>query len=225
MSLRTASLVLFLFLASAFPLVLQAQSLSPGPELEVYLSREISDWRIEDGPTVETRVNRVGLSIRDHVAEGLWIGLHGGYLSLSQSGNSATQGMDLSGWYLGTSARWRFLRVGAVSMNLSGRYTYHEADDRVGDQDTRYSWHQYGAGVESVIRGESLALRLGADYTAIDGDERARGPIRHTRSLSEDEAVTVRAALDLLVDATGRISFQVEAGARRGAGVQFARQF
>jgi hypothetical protein len=221
-SLRLLALAL---LSTMVALPAVAQTYVGGSEFEVYLTREISDWRLQDGGTVETRANRLGLRIRDRVSEGLWVGIHGGYLWMNQSGNPATSGMDLSGWHLGTSARWRFLQVGVVSANLLGHYTYNEAEDSLDDQTTRYSWHEYGAGVESAMRWESVQLRFGADYTMLDGDERARGPIRHTRSLSEDEAVTLRAALDLLTDATGRITFQVETGARRGVGVWFARQF
>lgn len=222
-SYRSRVLLLALLVLSAT--AAQARTGTAGPELEVYLTREISDWRLEGGASVETRINRLGLSIRDHLADGLWVGIHGGYLGLTQSGNPATQGMDLSGWHLGTSARWRFLHAGALSLSLLGQYTYNEADDTAADQSTRYAWHEYGAGLESALRMESVQLRLGVDYTRVNGDEKATGPIRQTVSLSEDEPVTARAALDLLVDATGRITFHMESGGRRGAGIGFARQF
>ncbi|WP_018231495.1 hypothetical protein [Thioalkalivibrio thiocyanodenitrificans] len=202
-----------------------AQTRTVGPELEVYFKREISDWRPEGAGKVETRINRVGVLVRDHVAEGLWIGLHGGYLGLTQSGNPATRGMNLTGWHLGTSVRWRFLHAESMSVSLLGQYTYNEADDAADGQSTAYDWHEYGAGLETAVRLDRVRLRLGVDYTAVDGDERTRGLIRDTRSISEDEAISARAALDLLVDATGRITFQVEAGGRRGAGIWFARQF
>ncbi len=217
--------ILPLLLLLILPLAAQGQTRTSGPELEVYLSREVSDWRLEGGNTVESRMNRLGLSIHDRVGERVWVGIHGGYLELTQSGNPVTQGMDLSGWYLGASGRWRFLELGPLGLSLLGQYTYNEADDTLGDQNTRYSWHAYGAGLESALRFDAIQLRLGADYTRVDGDEKSSGPVQRTLSLSEDETITARAALDLLVDATGRISFQVESGGRRSAGIWFARQF
>lgn len=203
----------------------QGQGRTVGPELEVYLNREVSDWRLETGERVETRVNRLGLRIRDHVNDRLSVGIHGGYLGLTQSGNPATRGMDLAGWYLGTSARWRFLQAGPMSLSLLGQYTYNEADDRLPTQTTRYSWHEYGAGLESAVRLDVVQLRVGVDYIAVDGDEKASGAVQRTFSVSEEEAVTARVALDLLVDATGRITIQAESGGRRGLGIWFARQF
>jgi hypothetical protein len=207
------------------PLAQTAAAQTGGPELEVYFKREISDWRPEGAGKVETRINRVGVHIRDHVAEGLWVGLHGGYLGLTQSDNPATRGMSLAGWHLGTSVRWRFLDAENLSLSLLGQYTYNEADDGVGGQNAAYDWHEYGGGLETAVRLDRVQLRLGIDYLAVDGDERTRGLIRDTRSISEDDPISARAALDLWVDATGRITFQVEAGGRRGAGIWFARQF
>ncbi|MFN2348132.1 MAG: outer membrane beta-barrel protein [Thioalkalivibrio sp.] len=227
MPLRTSLLTLALALALMLilPLAVHAQTRVTGPELEVYLNREVSDWRLEGDSKVESRMNRLGLRVRDRVGDNLWIGIHGGYLELTQSGNPVTQGMDLGGWYLGSSARWRFVEVGPASLSLLGQYTYNEADDTLGDQTTRYTWHEYGAGLESGFTMDALRIRLGVDYTGVDGDEKSSGPVQRTLSLAEEESVTARAALDLLVDATGRITIQVETGARRGAGIWFARQF
>jgi hypothetical protein len=216
---------------AAAPIVLCLALTSPAPaqttgtEFEVFLKREVSDWRLEGGHRVETRINRLGMQISDHVTGGLWIGIHGGYLSMSQSGNPATQGMDLGGWFLGTSGRWRFLEAGPVALSLLGQYTYNDADSSLDNQRTRYSWHHYGAGLESAFRLDAVQLRLGVDYSAVDGDEKASGPVQRTLSLSEDESVTSRAALDLFVDPTGWITFQVESGGRRGAGIWFARRY
>lgn len=72
---------------------------------------------------------------------------------------------------------------------------------------------------------ELVQLRLCIDAAALDGDERRRGPLRQTRSLSDGRLLATRAALDQLVDATGRISFRLESDTRRGAGISFARRF
>jgi hypothetical protein len=220
-SLRLVAALIALCLALISPV--QAQG--TGTDLEVFLKREVSDWRLEGGDRVETRLNRLGLQVSDHVTGGLWIGIHGGYVGMSQSGNPATQGMDLGGWFLGTSGRWGFLEAGPVALSLLGHYTYNDVDATLDDQRTRYSWHHYGAGLESAFRLGAVRLRLGVDYSAVDGDEKASGSIQRTLSLSEDEAVTGRAALDLFVDPTGWISFQMESGGRRGAGIWFARRF
>ncbi|NLO78744.1 MAG: hypothetical protein GX093_00245 [Xanthomonadaceae bacterium] len=210
-------------LAAALLLGLAAPVAAWEEGLTVGLSVERSHLELDSG--AEARSTRLVLQLAEEVRPWLRLQLRGGPVLLTQSGNSATAGMDFTGYHLGLGAQAEWFRQQPLGLMAAVRYNYQEVDDELETRKARLDWHEATAELAAVLRLQSVQLRLGGYGLHVDGDETVSGDLTRSSSLEAERHYGGFAQLDFWVDWTGSVSLRLEAGARQGAELVFARRF
>jgi hypothetical protein len=181
--------------------------------------------RIDFDTGVETRTSRLSLFLSENVRPWLSFALHGGPLLLTQSGNPATRGLELSGYHLGVSARAEAFQHSAVGVVGSLHYSYQRADAREDDREVTITLHEARGELGALLRLQSLQLQLGSYALYLDGDETVSGPTPGSAQLEADEQFGGFVQADFLPDPTGTVSLRLDTGAREAITLRFARRF
>lgn len=178
-----------------------------------------------DGTETETRVGRLGVTLTGIYGPHVEGDLDLGYSELTQTTNPATQGMSLTGGYLGVALRLWPLRGAYLGVWLQGDYSYHAFSGSISGQSTDIDWHDRGVTAGLVVHLGVLDLHGAVRRGRLSGEEIARGTLTYTRDLERKDETSAWAGLDLHVDAGGTIGVVVERGGRRSLGVRFGRSF
>ncbi len=178
-----------------------------------------------NGVPVETRSNRIGLSVQEYYSPWLQPGLTIGYLDVSQNNNPVTNGMDLSGEFVGISLNADALQSESFDLNLGVSYTYNQAEDNLSSQSSKLQWHEVVTSIGTRYKLDALHLVAGGFVQTIDGDETANGVLTSTRNFGHDDSVGAYAGIDLLVPSGGRIVIRVDSGARDNVRISFQQSF
>lgn len=214
---RTASALLALAAApaAAFP--------EPGLDGGLALQRAEVDLRAATGGSVATRTTRAGVFLWDDSRPWLQLGIEGGPLLISQTGNPATAGAELHGSYLGFGLRSAFLRTPALDLVLAASYTYQRGEQDDGGRDVVLSWGELRGELAATLKLPALSISGGGYLLEIDGEQAVAG--EETLILDSPDAGGAFIAASFAVDATGRIGLRAETGARRSLELVFARRF
>lgn len=213
---RASRLAALLLLAAG-----QAPAFDQGVEAALSLSREHVDL---DAGT-ETRLSRISLSLSEQVRPFLALGLHGGPLLLTQSGNPATAGMELAGYHAGVSARAELFRQSPVGLAAGLSYSYQRAEGDDDDREVAVSLHEARGELAALLRLQSVQLQLGVYALQLEGDEIVAGTIASSTRLDADATAGGFLQADFLVDPTGRVGLRLDGGAKQAATLTFARRF
>ena len=182
--------------------------------------------RYDDGTVHKATVDRLGVSLTQHLSPGLHGTLSAGYEGMTQSDNPVLAGQSPSGYYGGVALRGQLLSGTYLDAALSAHYTYHRLEATPTGQDITLSWHQAWADVVAGLHPQSrLRLYAGARYGVIGGDQRLSGTVNRTTGFQQDRHTGYFAGLDWEVDPTGHIGLRVDAGQFRGVEMSFARRF
>ena len=194
-----------------------------GSQFALNIQRSESDW-LFDSTLTENRLNRLYISFYETAHSWFRPGLKLGYITLAQTGNPATTGINLSGEMLGVTARFE-TQTRTLNPRLDIDYLYHQLQTNNISQDTRLNWFELTLKPGIFIKLNKLHLTLGAYYNEIDGDQTSFGTFTQTRHFTEEKTAGGFIDLALFVDATGFVSLQVENGGRNSLNLIFAREY
>jgi len=208
-------------LAATVPAAAQ-ERFGEGLDVGLTVQRSEQDLGI-DGAGHETRISRLGLSIWESSLPWVQFGLQGGPIAVTQSGNPATAGMELTGYFVGIGARSKLYSDRLLDLDAEFGYTYYRADDSSDGRETRLAWYEGRAQAAVTLKLDRLHLSSGAFGMYVDGDQTGDG--LPTRDLEQDEAFGGFLDVSFWVDADGRIQLRGEGGARNSLSLTFARRF
>ena len=188
------------------------------------ITRETADWA--DGEmTFESRSNRVTLRYYEAINKQAWGGVQLGHITVTQTGNPLTDGLQLSGYFVGAMLRGDVTINPAWSFELAGSYVFNNTSAEQTAQTIRSVWHELGLDAGLVYRNRALSVEAGAGGRIIDVDEVARGTVTQTRSYKQDSVGHVRLGTAYWVDATGYVGIELVRGAWNGTRLLFGRQY
>jgi len=213
---RPARLALLLLLSSA-----PAPAFDEGVEAGLTIDRTHID--LDTG--AELRITGATLFLTEELRPGFKLGLHGGALLLSQSGNAEAAGLEPTGFRLGVSAHGELFPQHRFGLAGTLSYSYLRAEDSDADRDLTIALHLARAELAGQLRLNGSRLQLGAYALHIDGDETLAGTPNRSRPLAADRGTGGFIQADLWVDPTGRVSLRLDGGARQAAALSFARLF
>lgn len=209
--------------------VLSVLAMSPplhAEPLHLALYGQRSDMKLRSGGAdVDTSVSRLGLVITGIYSPQLEASLDLGHANLTQTGNPATQGMNLAGQYGGVAVRFWPLRSHPFDVWVQGDYGMQSVSGSAGGQDTEITWYDGGLTAGLVVHLGRIDLHGGARHGSLSGDEVANGNLIYTRGIELNNRTTSWIGVDLQVDPGGTIGVVFESGGRSGVSVRFARRF
>lgn len=194
--------------------------------LHLALYGQRSDMTLRSaGVDIDTSVSRLGLTITGIYGPHLDASLDLGHASLTQTGNPATQGMNLAGQYGAVAVRFWPLRSRPLDAWVQGDYGVQSVSGSGGGQRTEITWYDGGVAAGLVAHLGRVDLHGGVRHGSLSGDEIASGNLTYTRSIELKNRTTSWVGMDLHVDPGGTIGVVWESGGRSGLSVRFARSF
>ena len=202
----------------------EGHRLNPPPEIALSINRSKTDL---DYPAdrVATRIDRIGVHWREHYAP-LRLGLTGGYSYVTQTGHTATAGLELAGYHAGIAFEATLYATSAMRVILGGGYLYERVREETGGDDVTLAWKIPSAELRAEWRWTPLLeLYGGARYDYLKGEERLHGARRSTVDIEHRAETAAVAGLRLHLDDSGYVSLEANGGAVRGVTLCFGRQY
>ncbi|MFB4203833.1 hypothetical protein KBTX_01375 [wastewater metagenome] len=187
------------------------------------VAHQRSDLDYDDGREIETRETRVGVSLWEplsaHVDGGLILGVN----LVTQDGDPATEGEDLTGGYGGLAVRgeWPLTRTLAVTGEAGWRYYRASASRDTGDITLSRHEGDLRAGLAADL--DAVTLSGGLLYTLTDGEREIEDV--DTQGFDTDHAAGAYAGISLDTGGGGRVGVEAVTGPWNGVRVVFARRF
>ena len=208
----------------AEPLTSASTDLSLDFSVRVGKARHNFDYA--GGTKADTRLEWLGVAWYEQVAPRVQLGLAGGKLLLTQTGNTATVGMEPDGYYAGIDVRVALLETSVVQLFVHASYAYQRVKQENAGETVTLTWYeprvQIGAAVAAAPR---LRLFGGGRWNALDGQQRITGPTPQTVDFDADREVGGFAGLEFAVERDGFVGLEGRSGAGRGGEIYFKKLF
>jgi hypothetical protein len=175
-----------------------------------------------DGVDVDTRIERIGIHWHETLSPRFHGGISLGWMDVTEFSNSVVEGSTNPGYFLGIDLRG--LLVAQPRFQLSTRFgaSYNSALGASDSELEELSWYEVELALTAqAILGEHVGLYGGGSLAAVDG--RRDGDVVVSFESSTAESAFV--GLDLRVDRSGHIGFQVQTGRLEGGLLYFRRWF
>ena len=191
----------------------------------LYVRRD--DMTIENSTTrFDVQADRFGFLLSENVRPWLSLGLLGGIAAVDTEGQAMTDGMQLSGSYVGVylsgmafdEPRWRIAYRASVF--------YQSTEDKVDSQRVELDWLESGVSVTAGFNISTMvSVYVGPHYRNLDVDQRASGTVNATARFSEDDSLDAVVGVVLEVDPGGYVDLAAHRGASDGFTLTFRRQY
>lgn len=153
------------------------------------------------------------------------LGLRVGYSALTQTGNPATQGLELDGYHAGISLALDVARYRQGRIFFSADYIYQIVKHEGTTQTVEMSWHdpRVNVGLYHGL-GRQVFLIVGGSYGRTSGTERVENGSITARHFSRNDGGAFF-GLDIADNNKGTVGFVVRTGLDRGGSIYFKRLF
>jgi len=180
-----------------------------------------SVWNYE-GADVDTRVERVGINWQETLSPKFHGGVNLGWINVTEFSSPIVEGGTIPGYFVGIDLRGLLIAQPRFQLATRLSATYNNA---LGGNDAaleELSWYDIEVALTAqIILGEHVGLYGGGSLAALDG--RRSGDTTIAFESKESESAFV--GLDLRVDRSGHIGFQVQTGRLEGGLLYFRRWF
>lgn len=187
------------------------------------VAREQSDLRYDDGRRIDTRETRVSASFREPLTPHLDGTLTLGASWVSQDGDPATEGEDLTGGFGGLALEGVWPLNPELAVEAAVGWQYHRASGDGRDGDITLERHVGSARGGLRLSVEDLSLAGGALYQYTDGERRVDG--LDTQGFETDDDLGIYARVGLGTGAGGAVAVEAVTGPWRGVRLIFSRRF
>ena len=167
---------------------------------------------------------KIGITLWEPAQSEISLGLTLGQLFLSQSDYPTVAGRDFNGYFVDLSASRMFAEFGPTKYLGEVAYGYQQAADSRSEASVRWHTLRLGGGLRVQI-SRLLALSAAATYGALRGVDNTARPVQRTVKFEESTNLGATVGVELNVDRGGYVGLSVEAGARHGLSLNFARRY
>jgi hypothetical protein len=177
------------------------------------------------GTRVDTRVDMVGLALRQRMTDSVHLGLLAGWSAVTQADNPLAAGLQPHGFHAGLSLDVDIITLERWSVFGAAAYVRQHVEDEDVGRTIQLQWGEWRAGLGGSVRLATARLYGGASYGAADGTQRAGGTVDNTTSFDISGKAGGFVGLDLRVEADGYIGAEARTGLDGGWLVYFRHRF
>ncbi len=177
------------------------------------------------GVTYGTHLSEINLDFRDHLGRYVLVGLHGGYIGVTQDDNPALSGLNVSGYDVGVTATGTVPLTSDLGVTLSGGDTYHDASSSVPGGHNRLHWYDAGARLGLWLSYGHLRLSGGGYVRHLEGNELLASPHAETLAVDGETLAGPYGGISYVTSEGGRIALFVDGGRWHGATLSFRYGF
>ena len=203
-------------------LLFSSQAFAETTEISLDIARYVSDWEIE-GEAVETRLTEAGFRYYEAVSPYVESGVGLGYLWLTQKGNPVSDGLHLSGNYLGLFVHADVVRSLPFHLGIAIDYRFNTVEDENETNRVQISWHELYGGITMMFRVNEFEFKVQGGYRILDGDETETHGL--TRGFDSQKHGVAILTIDYYLEPNGYVGMQVSDGAQQGIQLVFARLY
>ncbi len=179
-----------------------------------------------DGTTRETEFNTFGFSFREQLTSRLDGAILLGYLFINQRSNPIPAAQDSSGGYLGFDLRGLVLDSEKFDLYSRFAFRYAQTASRLGEQKIDWEWNEISLSLESHTHiSKSLSANISISYLELNGQEKATGDLNQRLDFDQIDSLTAHIGLQLNLDQSGQIIFELMTGSMQGGKIVFMRDF
>jgi hypothetical protein len=191
----------------------------------LYVQRD--DMAIESSTdSFDIQVDRFGFQLSESVHPRLSLGMLGGIAAADTEDHAITDGMQLSGNYLGVYLIGTAIERQRWRIGYEASLFYQSVDDKTDGQRVELDWLESGGAVTVGFNvSDMVSVYGGPYYRKVDIDERASGTVNATSRFSEQESLDAVLGVALETDPGGSIDLAVHRGASDGFILTFRRQY
>lgn len=192
----------------------------------LYVSRDDTGITNADGD-LDMQVDRIGIRLSERVNPRLKLGLEGGIVAVDVTGQAVTDGMQLSGNFLGVSLGGTAFAGTRVGIDYRLGLSYQSAEDGAAGQKVEQDWLESELSVSLRWRSAGrVSIFAGSRLRALDLDQRMSGAVDSTASFEEQGRAQSFAGASLEVDPGGFIDLAVYRGSGGdGFALTFSREY
>ncbi len=177
------------------------------------------------GTSYQTHISEINLDLRDHLGRYVLVGLHGGYLGVTQDANPALAGLDVSGYDAGVTATGVLPLTSYLGVTLSAADTYHNASASVPQGHERLHWYDAGGRLGLWLAYRHLRVSAGGYVRHLEGSEYVAPPSAETLNIAGRTLAGPYGAISYVTNEGGRIVLFVEGGRWHGLKLSFRYGF
>lgn len=192
----------------------------------LYVSRD--DTKITNsGSAFELRADRIGIRISERVNQYLRLGLGGGIVAANLSGQSVTDGMHLSGNFVGLYLGGAAFKSASGAIGYQLGWSYQSIEDESGGQRVELDWLESELSIRfRWIVSDMVFLFAGSRVRNLDLDQRASGIVNSSSNFEDHGGPQAFAGVILQVDPGGFIDLVVYHSAESdGLSLEFRREY
>lgn len=220
--MNTHSALAGFLMLQGLPLVSNAASSEPFG-FALTLERYEIQFAVPDR-AVNSVSEKAGITLWEPAQPELLLGLTLGQLFLTQTDYPTVAGRDFNGYFVDLTATRVFAEFGPMKYSGEVAYGYQQVADTNSDNSVRWHTLRFSGGTRVQV-GDVVALTAAATYGTLRGVENTASPSQRTVKFEETKNLGVSTGVELNVDRGGYVGLSVEAGARHGLSLNFARRY
>lgn len=220
MSFRSTITTIVSLVLLLIPLTLSAHPLG------VAITYENSHFPLDiAGTSYQTHLSEINLDLRDHLGHYILVGVHGGYIGVTEDSNPALSGLDVSGYDAGVSATGTVPLLRHWGITLSAADTYHDASASIPTGQDRLHWYDATGRLGIWFRAQELRLSAGGYLRHLEGTEFVAPPHAESQPILGQTLSGPYAAISYVTHEGGRIALFVDGGRWHGVSLSFRYGF
>ena len=175
---------------------------------------------------LQLNLDRVGVELREQAETGLRYAALLGYAFVDDIQQPETQGLDLSGQYIGVELAYPLRVADKMEIQGVGHFIYQRVDGVRDDQEVSQRWRESAIGMSIWYRQtESVAFWLETQYVDVELSQQASGLVTRNAEFENSDTLSSRLGIDFSTGSGGWVGLYGSFGHNRGMQLKFQRKF
>lgn len=194
-------------------------------EFSLSLQSHLTQFNFTD-KTHAVDTDQIGIRWYEFFTQNFYAGLEFGYLDLIQSNNFLSTSQLSSGEFIATSFRFIAIDQPSTSLTFNFYYRYNKTESINSTIKSEFLWYETVVCSELEFHAfKHFGFLVAAEYQDLQGKQREFGNVLEISRFTTNEHLGYRLGINFKPDPTANISLQWLTGYKKGAQIQFIRQF